>query len=169
MNTIIKKAEKSEHYKIIEILADEIWNECYISIISKEQIEYMLKNFQSENTIKEQSEKGSLYFWAEYDGEYAGYCCIVPENDGVFLSKFYIKKEFRGKGIAKKLLRYALEPFLSQKPLRIHLTVNKYNTNSIAVYKKMGFEIFNECINDIGNGFVMDDFEMECFLEPNSL
>ena len=169
MNTVIKKAEKSEHYKIIERLADEIWNECYISIISKEQIEYMLKNFQSENNIKEQSEKGSLYFWAEYDGEYAGYCCIVPENNGIFLSKFYIKKEFRGKGIAKKLLRYALEPFLSPKPLRIHLTVNKYNTNSIAVYKKMGFEIFNECMNDIGNGFVMDDFEMECFLEPNSL
>ena len=57
MNIIIKKAEKTEHYKTIEILADEIWNECYISITSKEQIEYMLKNFQSENTIKEQSEK----------------------------------------------------------------------------------------------------------------
>ena len=58
MNIIIKKAEKTEHYKIIEILADEIWNECYISIISKEQIEYMLRNFQSENTVKEQSENG---------------------------------------------------------------------------------------------------------------
>lgn len=92
MNIIIKKAEKTEHYKIIEILADEIWNECYISIISKEQIEYMLRNFQSENTVKEQSENGYLYFFAEYNGEYAGYCCIVPENDGVFLSKFYIKR-----------------------------------------------------------------------------
>ena len=51
-------------------------------------------------------------------------------------------------------------PFLSEKRLRVHLTVNKHNANSIAVYKKMGFEVFNECENDIGNGFIMDDFEM---------
>ena len=169
MNIVIKKSETPEHYKIIGALADEIWNECYISIISKEQIEYMVKNFQSESIIKEQSENGYLYFIAEYDGTYAGYCCIVPEDNSVFLSKFYIKKEFRGMGIAKKLLKYALKPFSSQELLRVHLTVNKYNTNSIAVYKKMGFEIFNECVNDIGNGFVMDDFEMECFLQPNNL
>ena len=169
MNIIIKKAQNPEHYKIIETLADEIWNDCYISIISKEQIEYMLKNFQSENIIKEQSQSGSLYFFAEYNGEYAGYCCIVPENDGIFLSKFYMKKEFRGKGIAKRLFNHALKPFLAQKPLRIHLTVNKHNADSIAVYKKMGFAVFNECVNDIGNGFVMDDFEMECFLQPDNL
>ena len=169
MNIVITKAEKPKHYKIIEMLADEIWNECYISIITKEQIEYMLKNFQSEKIVKDQSENGYLYFLAEYNNEYAGYCCIVPEKDGVFLSKFYIKKEFRGKGIAKKLLKYALGPFFSENPLRVHLTVNKYNANSIAVYKKIGFEVFNECVNDIGNGFVMDDFEMEVFLQPDDL
>lgn len=163
MNVIIKKAEKPEHYKIIEILAKDIWNECYSSIISKEQIKYMLDNFQSESVIKEQSENNYLYFFAEYNGSYAGYCCIKPENNEIFLSKFYMKKEFRGKGIAKKLFNHALEPFLHQKPLRVHLTVNKYNKGSIAVYKKMGFEIFNECVNDIGNGFVMDDFEMQRF------
>lgn len=169
MDILIKKAEKPEHYKIIETLADEIWNECYISIISKEQIEYMLKNFQSENIIKEQTENGYLYFFTEYNGKHAGYCCILPEDNGIFLSKFYIKKEFRGMGIAKKLLQYALVPFLSEKPLRVHLTVNKYNENSIAVYQKMGFKIFNECANDIGNNFVMDDYEMEYFIHSNNL
>ena len=88
---------------------------------------------------------------------------------GVFLCKFYIKIFFFFNGIAKQLLKYALEPFLSEKPLRVHLTVNKYNANSIAVYKKMGFEVFNECANDIGNGFIMDDYEMECFLNKNVL
>ena len=33
----------------------------------------------------------------------------------------------------------------------------------------MGFEVFNECANDIGNGFIMDDYEMECFLDKNVL
>ena len=163
MNIIIKKAENPEHFKIIELLAKEIWNECYISIIGKEQIEYMLENFQSEAVMKEQTENGYLYFFIEYNGEYAGYCSIKPEDDGFFLSKFYMKKEFRGMGLAKKLLDHVLEIFSSKKPLRVHLTVNKHNADSIAVYKKMGFEIFNECVNDIGNGFVMDDFEMERF------
>ena len=50
MNIIIKKAQNPEHYKIIETLADEIWNDCYISIISKEQ-----KNIQ--NKLKKVEEK----------------------------------------------------------------------------------------------------------------
>ena len=40
------------------------------------------------------------------------------------------------------------------------LHVNKYNTNSILAYKKMGFENTESSITDIGKGFVMDDYLM---------
>jgi RimJ/RimL family protein N-acetyltransferase len=43
---------------------------------------------------------------------------------------------------------------------KIRLTVNRYNTNSIKAYEKMGFKNKREVVQDIGNDFVMDDYEM---------
>jgi RimJ/RimL family protein N-acetyltransferase len=43
----------------------------------------------------------------------------------------------------------------------IDLTVNKYNTNSIKAYEKMGFEKIDSVVMDIGNGYVMDDYVMK--------
>ena len=36
------------------------------------------------------------------------------------------------------------------------LTVNRFNENSIAAYKKMGFEVIREQAADIGNDYVME-------------
>jgi ribosomal protein S18 acetylase RimI-like enzyme len=41
------------------------------------------------------------------------------------------------------------------------LTVNKLNTDSVAVYRKAGFTVREEAVFDIGNGYVMDDYVME--------
>ena len=43
----------------------------------------------------------------------------------------------------------------------LFLNVNKYNEKAIAFYNKNGFEIVKEEVIDIGNGFVMDDYEFE--------
>lgn len=43
----------------------------------------------------------------------------------------------------------------------IYLTVNKNNTNTISAYIKLGFEIVDSIITDIGSNFVMDDYIME--------
>jgi len=41
------------------------------------------------------------------------------------------------------------------------LTVNKNNSHSIAWYSRMGFTNAGPILQDIGGGFVMDDFRME--------
>ena len=38
--------------------------------------------------------------------------------------------------------------------------VNKYNSNSIAAYEKMGFLNLGPTVADIGDGFIMDDYIM---------
>ena len=43
---------------------------------------------------------------------------------------------------------------------KIWLTVNRNNTDSISVYKHLGFYKEKESVSDIGSGFVMDDFIM---------
>jgi len=44
---------------------------------------------------------------------------------------------------------------------KVSLTVNKYNHNSIKAYERIGFINKEELVQDIGGGFVMDDYLME--------
>ena len=41
------------------------------------------------------------------------------------------------------------------------LAVNKRNTTAIGSYRKYGFVVRESIVDDIGHGFVMDDYVME--------
>ena len=43
----------------------------------------------------------------------------------------------------------------------IYLTVNRHNTHAYEVYLHSGFSVIDEEVNDIGCGFVMDDYIMQ--------
>lgn len=154
-------ATKQIQFQIIETLAKTIWHEHYPTIISVEQIDYMLKAFNSVEAFQNHSKSGSLFFYMTYNQKPVGYMAITPESDFLFINKLYILKDFRGKGIAKKAIQFIEAKAKSFNKSCIKLFVNKYNTNSILAYEKMGFIKVKSMITDIGNGFVMDDFEME--------
>lgn len=140
-------------------LASNIWHEYWTEILSPEQIDYMVENFQSEHAIKRQieNENYSYYFIVE-NGENAGYFGVSDKSDHLFLSKLYISKNYRRKGLGSKAFEKIKEIAGSRK---IQLTVNKYNSNTIKAYKKWGFKTVNSVVTDIGQGFVMDDYIME--------
>ncbi len=154
------EAKTSEQIKKIAAMADEIWHEWFPSIISEEQINYMLDKFQSESAVTHQIEHENYrYFIIMSGGEYVGYTAIRPDNDGrLFLSKIYIKKEHRRKGYGKAVFGYLKEICRENGMHAIWLTVNKHNDDSINVYKKCGFRIIGEDVTDIGSGYVMDDY-----------
>lgn len=157
----IKTVITESQIKAIESLAYKIWYEYYIPIIGKSQVDYMLEKFQSSIAIKEQINNGFLYFVSEHDNVPVGYMSVNIHDDALFLSKFYVRKVDRGKGYGKKMIEY-LESLTKDKNLnKISLTVNKYNTRSIKMYEKFGFSICNTIVQDIGKGFVMDDYQME--------
>lgn len=148
--------------KIAAELAREIWTEHYTSIIGAEQVEYMLEKFQSEKAIAEQIEnKGYNYYLIEEDNQAIGYCAIVQEEEELFLSKIYVRNTMRGKGIARKTLDFIKNIALERNLGKIILTVNKNNTGPIAAYEKLGFVNAGSIVQDIGGGFVMDDYKME--------
>lgn len=155
---LVKDSEISDLAK----LASSIWHEYWTEILSPEQIDYMVENFQSEKAIKNQydNEKYSYYF-INCDGENIGYFGISDKEDYLFLSKLYISKEFRHRGIGalafEKIKQIAKDGGFNS----IRLTVNKYNKNTIAAYNKYGFKTIDSVVTDIGSGFVMDDYIME--------
>ena len=166
----LRRERKMHRIKMIEVktdvqientakLADEIWHEHYSSLLSAEQIDFMVEKFQSAKAISEQLASGYICYLLRKGNAYIGYTAIRPDPDKrLFLSKLYIKKEYRGNGYAKEVFEY-LKNYCRENGLSaIHLTVNKGNSGSIAAYKKMGMTLTGEGVTDIGNGFVMDDY-----------
>lgn len=144
-------------------LATEIWREYYVSIITIEQIDYMIGKYQAVPAITDQiHHQGYEYYLFHHDGSSTiGYMSVRQEEEKLFLSKFYIGKEHRGRGYASQAIAF-LEQLCKDRNLsHIWLTVNRHNESSIAVYEKKGYRTVREQVADIGNGFVMDDFIME--------
>lgn len=169
----IEALHKSQ-YDIVGSLASKIWREHYGSILSPEQIDYMLLKFQSSEAVGKQIEElGYRYFmiYVEDSGSAeklcggeavpVGYIGVKSENGKLFLSKFYILDEWRGKGIGSAGMQYIFKFAVYNGDSSVWLTVNKYNSTTIEIYRHLGFGTVAEQVADIGNGYVMDDFIME--------
>ncbi len=154
------RVSTKKHLEEVELLAREIWTEHYTPIIGKEQVDYMLGRFQTKYAISEQIDSGMLYFLMQEHNEFIGYIAVKQKGEDLFLSKIYVKLRKRGMGYGKKAVQF-VEAFSKAKSLtKIVLTVNKNNVNSIKAYEKMGFKNTGSIIQNIGNGFFMDDFTM---------
>ncbi|AUP81126.1 GNAT family N-acetyltransferase [Flavivirga eckloniae] len=158
--TKIIVANTRELYLQIEKLADIIWREHYIPIVGKPQIDYMLDKYQSATAIEEQVVNGQGYFLIIYEDEFVGYLSIKKEVNALFLSKIYVLSNYRGKKIGKAAMAFIVEKAKSYQLKSIRLTVNINNTGSIKAYEKLGFVNVGPLVTDIGNGFVMDDYQM---------
>lgn len=158
MNVTSAKTERD--FLQIETLAREIWEEHYTPIIGAKQVAYMLDKFQSAKAMQEQLKEGCEYFMIRDGESMIGYLAFKEGTEGLFLSKVYVHSSARGKGLGKAAIEFVKAEVQNRGLSHIRLTVNKYNHNSIAAYLKMGFVKTRELVMDIGEGYVMDDYEM---------
>lgn len=163
MAVTIEKASTDTELKELAELADMIWHECFVDIISVGQIDYMVEKFQSYSAMKKQtSEQDYIYYAVRENDELCGYIGVKPEKDSrFFLSKLYLRSDKRGRGIASEMLKKVIGLAENCGKKSVYLTVNKHNLHAIEVYKKTGFVIADEAVTEIGGGYVMDDYIME--------
>ncbi len=157
----IVKVEKKD-VKELASLAKEIWFEYWNSILTLGQIYYMVNRFQSEFAINEQIEHGNYsYYFILESGKKIGYFGVEPQEDCLFLSKIYLKKEHRYKGIGQIAFGIIKKIAINNDLNKIHLTVNKQNMKTIQIYEKWGFKTLHPFVTNIGNGYQMEDYLME--------
>ncbi len=143
---------------LIHQLAQKIWREHYPSIITIEQIEFMLLNRYSSKVIAEGMQNGEEYFLV-YDNDVpVGYSSIERKDGFYYLHKFYLDVAKHRSGIGKELFDYVLSQIDSTKPIK--LQVNRTNYKAINFYFKVGFVIQSVGDFDIGGGYFMNDFVM---------
>lgn len=156
-----QKVESEEAIRTLAETADQVWHEYFTTILSLEQIDYMVDQFQSEHALKKQiANEGYEYYMMVSNQKVIGYIGIHPEET-MFLSKLYLLKDYRGKGYASRAFRFIEKRAKELGLSKIWLTVNRYNTHTIQVYEKKGFQIVRSQVTDIGSGYVMDDYVME--------
>jgi ribosomal protein S18 acetylase RimI-like enzyme len=146
-------------------MAREIWTAHYVPIVGLQQVDYMLERFQSESAIAAQISEGFEYFSVMRDGGLLGYAAVVPEDgETLFLSKIYVRESARGCGAGNALLSHGSRIAEDRGFSQIRLTVNRHNRETIAWYQRRGFVQTGLQCQDIGGGFVMDDFVMSLSL-----
>lgn len=148
----------------VQRLAHEIWNAHYITIISQAQIDYMLRGRFTPENLRHYIDADDRWFDVlELDGEIVGYCSYAisrGEPSEMKLEQLYLLPACHGRGLGSTMLRHVETRARATGCKTLMLTVNKHNESAIRVYRRSGFQVREEVVMDIGNGFVMDDFVM---------
>jgi ribosomal protein S18 acetylase RimI-like enzyme len=150
------------HVNLISSLANEIWHEHYTSTISGAQINHMLSDrYNVVRLSKEFQTQNIFWFVLEQSSIPVGFLCYIVEPDKIFLTKIYTYKKVHGLGLGKMALDFVYQKAIQEKKTKIYLFVNKLNAIAIKSYKRAGFVITESLVQDVGGGFVADDYRME--------
>jgi GNAT superfamily N-acetyltransferase len=144
---------------LLRSLADQIWRACYPEIIPTAQIEYMLGWMYDAGKIAEEIAGGILWEVAEIDAQPIGFLALSFHSATLSeLNKLYLLPEYHGRGHGQAVLARALSTAAARGCTELRLRVNKTNARALRSYERAGFRIVESVTNDIGGGFVMDDF-----------
>ncbi|AJC12669.1 MAG: GNAT family N-acetyltransferase [Berryella intestinalis] len=178
MATEFKPVRTEAQQETLAKLAEEIWLEYWPALIGEDQARYMIDRFQSLDAIRRDmaAPHHAYEYWLVVDpdldpaptderpwGSVVGYTggYSEPETNRFFISKIYLLDSARGRGHARKTIEHYDELSRQRGHEAMYLTVNKGNVLGIRAYEGTGFKTIEAVVNDIGRGFVMDDYVME--------
>lgn len=154
----------TKDFKIIQEIAYKSWPATYGSILSKEQIDYMLNLFYSEETLLENLNKKGHCFILVFEGNnglgFASYEHNYSNKNVTRLHKIYLLPEAQGKGAGKLLIDSVEELAKENDSTAISLNVNKFN-KALSFYQKIGFKVVAEEVIELDFGYLMEDYKME--------
>ena len=159
----IRFLETSNDFRQLEPFAASIWEQHYTPIIGADQVAFMLDKYQSAKAMSDQFSAGYKYAVVICGDQKAGYFAYDSKAEKeVFISKLYIHKDFRRRGLGKYILDFIAKEARSLGCTAMTLSVNKDNSDSIQFYTAYGFLTIKAQKVAIGEGYYMDDYVMSC-------
>ncbi|MBC8053558.1 MAG: GNAT family N-acetyltransferase [Sphingobacteriaceae bacterium] len=146
---------------VIHQLAHLIWPDTYKSILPTGQIDFMLTEMYSLQSLKKQINEGVHFIIAELEEKPVGFASfsLSEEKSGTFIiHKLYLLTELQGKGIGSELLNFIKEEVILKGGKALTLNVNR-NNPAVRFYQKYGFMISDEA-DLIYHRFVLNDYIM---------
>jgi diamine N-acetyltransferase len=161
MNNLSIIPATEDDIPLIRVLANKIWPPTYSSIITKEQMDYMLEMMYSAAALEKQMQNDAPFIIVYDEGEPVGFASYGEISPNIFkLHKIYILPSQQGKGTGKFIIDYIITEIKNKGASALQLQVNRRNKAKY-FYEKIGFTVIKEFNFDIGDGYVMDDYLME--------
>jgi ribosomal protein S18 acetylase RimI-like enzyme len=146
----------------VSALAREIWQATYPGIITQEQIDFMLEQRYGQERLLDDLEDGEKWLDQAFFGDRrVGFAFSEIYKDEFKLDKLYIHPDVQRQGVGGQLITHVAARAQNMGYPCVILAVNKRNEKAINSYKKYGFVVREAIVDDIGRGYVMDDFVME--------
>ena len=156
-------------FPVLRQLADTIWRQHYMGIITVGQIDYMLAGRCSDEALREHVQAADKWLkLLRVSGMPVGYCGFelvsMDGNDArqaaMKLGQLYVLESHRGMGLGRFMLGHVEGQARALDRHSLWLQVNKRNTEAVGFYRSAGFAVVREAVFEIGGGFVMDDYLM---------
>lgn len=152
---------------LIRELTFRVWPQTYATILTQDQIDYMLEMMYSEASLEKQMTKENCQFIIVYEDKvpvgFASYAEVEPRKWK--LHKIYVLQNQQGKGTGKFVINHIIDEIRKRNGEYLFLQVNK-NNNAKSFYEKLGFVEVDFINLDIGNGYFMNDYIMEKKMRP---
>ncbi len=146
---------------LISRLANKIWPLAYHQILSSAQIELMLSDMYSHNSLKVQFDAGIKFLIADVDQTSTGFASFSlsdSDRDVYKIHKLYILPAFQGMKVGSQLIDF-IEDYVALKQGKVlEVNVNRNNT-AVNFYLKCGFKII-ESVDIPYHQFVLNDYIM---------
>lgn len=135
--------------ELLQQIGYETYDETFRSMNTVETInKYLAEAFSEDKLLSEMMNEGSSFYFMYSKNELAGYLKLndVPgqsdlnDPDSLEIERIYVRKEYKGQGLGKVLMDYALQKTVELKKQYAWLGVWEKNAAALAFYKKAGFK-----------------------------
>ena len=157
----------TDDIELIRSIAKVAFPATYSTIISAEQIDYMMEWMYSAKKLQQEISGNITYLLAEVDGRTVGYLSFGPDEGTdtpgqgrlFHLHKIYLLPEAQGGGNGKRLFMAGEREMRLAGAKAFELNVNRGNP-ALGFYRHLGMQLSRSGDFDIGGGFFMNDHIM---------
>jgi len=149
---VLKNEEIDDYSNMINIVFDEFVGKDY-----SEEGNFTFKDFLSHKNIKERLKHyGTMHFIAKINNEIIGVLEIKNYNH---ISLYFVKKEFQGKGVGRKLFDSFIETIKKNDNADKNITVNS-SIYAEKIYSKIGFKRTKEMQETNGIKYIPMEYKL---------
>ena len=159
INDIIIDELKTDEINFVSNMVNNIFDE-FVGKDYSEEGNNTFKDYTTpSNILNRFNEKSGKFLTAKHSNEIIG---ILEIKNNDHISLFFIKKEFHGKGIGKKLFEHCLSIIKNENSEIKIITVNS-SIYAEEIYSKLGFIKTNEVQERDGIKYIPMEYKIELF------
>ena len=174
-NTPLIRAASAADAEMLNEFARGAFHDAFAQMNSPENMEaYMSENFTPQTFSAQLADPRATFLITEIEAKPVAFAKLfdgdVPDCVGgiapVELERFYVDRQFHGKGVAQSLMQACFDRARQSGHKTVYLGVWEKNHRAIAFYRKCGFEIVGSHVFRLGAEAQNDLWMERRLLEP---